>query len=258
MKRILACLAAVSSVLGHAADPDPDVKTGSPEGIIPVPMRIEMTEGVFTIQEDGASFHINGDASGSLTDYIGHYCPVFTVSDRQGDADILIEIGAKALKGTCLQENTGEAYSMEVSPERIKIKAGSEAGAFYAVQSLIQMIGCGNTGQLQCCRISDAPRFGYRGLHFDVSRHFRTKEFLMKQMDAMALVKLNRMHLHLTDGAGIRDSRNSPHGDRMRNGPTGRRIRSIASSHIRMPPEAITRRMTYVKSLHTRRRGISK
>lgn len=204
MKRILACLAAVSSVLGHAADPDPDVKTGSPEGIIPVPMRIEMTEGVFTIQEDGASFHINGDASGSLTDYIGHYCPVFTVSDRQGDADILIEIGAKALKGTCLQENTGEAYSMEVSPERIKIKAGSEAGAFYAVQSLIQMIGCGNTGQLQCCRISDAPRFGYRGLHFDVSRHFRTKEFLMKQMDAMALVKLNRMHLHLTDGAGWR------------------------------------------------------
>ena len=62
----------------------------------------------------------------------------------------------------------------------------------------------GATNQIKCCTITDCPRFAYRGLHFDVSRHFRSKEFLMKQIDAMALLKLNTMHLHLTDAAGWR------------------------------------------------------
>ena len=54
------------------------------------------------------------------------------------------------------------------------------------------------------CEIYDYPRFPYRGVHFDVSRHFRSVDFLKKQIDAMAMYKMNRMHIHLTDAAGWR------------------------------------------------------
>ena len=97
-----------------------------------------------------------------------------------------------------------EEYSLEVKPGGVVIRAGGEAGLFYAKQTLAQMTFDGTVKELQCCRIEDRPRFSYRGLHVDVSRHFRSVDFLKKQMDAMALFKMNRMHLHLTDAAGWR------------------------------------------------------
>lgn len=97
-----------------------------------------------------------------------------------------------------------EAYSMKVGPKGIEITAGGEAGVFYAMQSLDQMTAGGKIKELECCIINDSPRFRYRGLHVDVSRHFRSIDFLKKQMDAMALFKMNRMHIHLTDAAGWR------------------------------------------------------
>ena len=102
------------------------------------------------------------------------------------------------------QFGTAEAYRIEISTKGIDIKAGGEAGLFYAKQTLAQMTADGTVKELKCCRIEDAPRFSYRGLHVDVSRHFRSVDFLKKQMDAMALFKMNRMHLHLTDAAGWR------------------------------------------------------
>ena len=99
---------------------------------------------------------------------------------------------------------TAEAYRLEISPKGIDIKAGGEAGLFYARQTLAQMTADGTVKELKCCWIDDAPRFSYRGLHVDVSRHFRSVDFLKKQMDAMALFKMNRMHIHLTDAAGWR------------------------------------------------------
>ena len=97
-----------------------------------------------------------------------------------------------------------EAYELIVTKKGVKIKASSDAGEFYARQTLDQMIGGGEYKSLPCCEIIDAPRFSYRGLHVDVSRHFRSVEFLKKQIDAMVLFKMNRMHLHLTDAAGWR------------------------------------------------------
>ena len=99
---------------------------------------------------------------------------------------------------------TPEAYVLEVTPKGVTIKAGGEAGAFYAQQTLAQLIAFSTDKTIQCCKITDEPRFPYRGLHVDVSRHFRSVEFLKKQMDAMALFKMNKMHLHLTDAAGWR------------------------------------------------------
>ena len=97
-----------------------------------------------------------------------------------------------------------EGYELEVTANGVMIKASTESGAFYALQTLKQMTCEGSQKQIQCCKITDAPRFPYRGLHVDVSRHFRSIDFLKKQIDAMAMFKMNRMHIHLTDAAGWR------------------------------------------------------
>ena len=95
-------------------------------------------------------------------------------------------------------------YEMTITRRGVKILASDDAGFFYARQTLDQMTGGGKVKELQCCRILDVPRFPYRGMHVDVSRHFRSIDFLKKQIDAMAMFKMNRMHLHLTDAAGWR------------------------------------------------------
>lgn len=97
-----------------------------------------------------------------------------------------------------------ESYEMKVSERGVTIKASDDAGEFYAFQTLKQMTNDGKVKSIRCCEITDSPRFPYRGLHFDVSRHFRSVDFLKKQMDAMAMFKMNRMHIHLTDAAGWR------------------------------------------------------
>ena len=98
-----------------------------------------------------------------------------------------------------------ESYSLEVRKDGVRITSADDAGAFYAQQTLAQMISEDNgVKEVQCCVVNDCPRFSYRGLHFDVSRHFRSLDFLKKQIDAMALYKMNRMHIHLTDAAGWR------------------------------------------------------
>lgn len=102
-------------------------------------------------------------------------------------------------------EKGDEAYRLTVTKEGVKAEAVTAAGLFYAYQTLLQLAQFeGEQFRIPCVKVEDTPRFGYRGLHLDVSRHFRSKEFVMKQLDAMARYKMNRMHWHLTDGAGWR------------------------------------------------------
>ncbi len=96
-----------------------------------------------------------------------------------------------------------EGYRLDVTPHGVVIRARSIAGAYYALQTLHQLTGDQPT-EVAALRIDDAPRFPYRGFMLDVSRHFRSKAFVLRQIDAMARFKLNRLHLHLTDGAGWR------------------------------------------------------
>ncbi len=95
-----------------------------------------------------------------------------------------------------------EAYRLVISPKGATVEAMTEAGVFYALQTLSQMRQA--DPEVLCCEIIDYPRFPYRGLHIDVSRHFRTKEFIAKQMRLMSELKMNRLHLHLTDSEGWR------------------------------------------------------
>ena len=98
-----------------------------------------------------------------------------------------------------------ESYTLSVTPERILIRATSGAGLFYGIQTLLQLSQPSETGySIASVEVQDSPRFAYRGLMLDVSRHFFSKEFVKKQIDALAFYKINRLHLHLTDAAGWR------------------------------------------------------
>ena len=83
------------------------------------------------------------------------------------------------------------------------VRARGEAGLFYGLQTLLQLRSHYGD-KIPAQRIVDAPRFGYRGMHLDESRHFFGKEFVKKQLRMMASLKLNRLHWHLTDGGGWR------------------------------------------------------
>ena len=205
MKRIFTSLAAVGLALAvYAADGSTSV-AGTPLRVIPIPENIELEQGVFTVPEQGMTCYIEGEQTEDLTAYLRHFPLKCTRVEKAGKADVVIKItDTKRRKGTQEDHRNGEGYSLQITPERITVRAAGEAGAFYALQTLLQMTEEGKNRRLVCCTVDDRPRFAYRGLHFDVSRHFRSKEFLMKQMDAMALLKLNKMHLHLTNGTGWR------------------------------------------------------
>lgn len=106
-----------------------------------------------------------------------------------------------------------EGYSLNISPEQITILSSDEAGAFYAVQTLRQLL------PVECEKkiynknihmkvpagiIKDEPRFTHRGFMIDAGRYFFPADYVKKQIDIMALNKLNRLQLHLTDDQGWR------------------------------------------------------
>ena len=106
-----------------------------------------------------------------------------------------------------------EAYAIAVSPKKVAVKASGLNGFVYAIQTIKQMLPAEVFGNapaadldwtLPCVEIQDAPRFSYRGLHMDVSRHFFTMDEVKKYIDVMEVHKLNTLHWHLTDDQGWR------------------------------------------------------
>ena len=106
-----------------------------------------------------------------------------------------------------------EGYVLNVTPERIMMKVSSAKGLFYAFQTLRQLLPLDIEGEneksdiawiVPAVTITDAPRFGYRGLMVDVARYFISKEHLFRIIDHMARLKMNKLHLHLTDNNGWR------------------------------------------------------
>ncbi|GAA3558876.1 family 20 glycosylhydrolase [Snuella lapsa] len=94
-----------------------------------------------------------------------------------------------------------EGYIMEVTKKGINIKASTESGHYYALQTLRQLLRQKSDGvlQLELCRIEDHPAFPIRGYMIDVGRNFQTMASLKKQLDIMSKYKLNTFHWHLTD-----------------------------------------------------------
>ena len=134
--------------------------------IVPRPCQVTRTRGYFSV--DSASF----------------------ASDPAMYADFASDCGIPS-----------EGYVLDVSRKGIKVTSSDSLGAFYALQTLRQMV-CSEG--VPCSKITDSPRFHYRGIHLDVSRHFFPKEEVFKILDEMAFYKMNYFHLHLTDNGGWR------------------------------------------------------
>lgn len=106
-----------------------------------------------------------------------------------------------------LQINTLEdslKYTLRITKNNIVIVSGSNSGVFYGIQSLLQIINSTGIHTIQNLEIVDSPRFSWRGMHLDCSRHFFTIDEVKKYIDYLALYKMNTFHWHLTDDQGWR------------------------------------------------------
>ena len=120
---------------------------------------------------------------------------------RAGGSSIRIELAS-----TVAEPDLGrEGYRLAVNPGQMTIHSPKPAGAFYAIQTLRQLIAQSSHGwQIPAVAVRDKPRFPWRGLHLDVARHMFPVEFIKRYIDLMALHKLNTFHWHLTDDQGWR------------------------------------------------------
>ena len=120
---------------------------------------------------------------------------------RAGGSSIRIELASPVAE----PDLGSEGYRLAVNPGQIKIQSHKSAGAFYAVQTLRQLIVQSSHGwQIPAVAVKDKPRFPWRGLHLDVARHMFPVDFIKRYIDLMAMHKLNTFHWHLTDDQGWR------------------------------------------------------
>ena len=173
------------------------------QSVIPVPLKMEQGTGSFLLSEKTKLYtNLQGGEAELWENYL-KALPVqlkeARMKDRKQMLFLLITPKPPHLPAP-------ESYTLSVTSQRIEIRATSGAGLFYGMQTLLQLMQPASTGSysVPSVEIEDTPRFAYRGLMLDVSRHFSTKEFIKKQIDALAYYKINRLHLHLTDAAGWR------------------------------------------------------
>lgn len=100
----------------------------------------------------------------------------------------------------------GEAYNLSVNSDKIALMGSGNAGLFYAVQSLLNLVPAGATTQIDLpqLEVSDSPRFAWRGMHYDMGRNFHGKDVTLRLIEHMGRYKLNKLHLHLTEDEGWR------------------------------------------------------
>jgi hexosaminidase len=99
-----------------------------------------------------------------------------------------------------------ESYSLTITNDRVDLKAPTTLGALHGLETILQLLTKNTEGgfYFPLVTIKDAPRFSWRGLMIDVSRHFIPVDVLKRNIEAMAAVKMNVLHLHLTDNEGFR------------------------------------------------------
>lgn len=167
--------------------------------LLPVPKSIQPGNGFFTVNKGtGLCISAPENDRNAVTRLLGAWEDMLSVTEKPADADCIAMEICEKVDGI----SSPEGYAIEITEDGIKAKATSGAGLFYAAQTLLQLADGGN--RIPVCSITDEPEFEYRGMMLDVSRHFFGKEFIKKQIDAIAHFKMNRLHLHLTDAAGWR------------------------------------------------------
>ena len=179
-----------------------------PIAIIPKPQQVEPDSGYFLITtktkigvEDQSQLAIAALFSNSFSEFSG-FAP-----------DVNIEDASAQIQLHHSSEIPVEGYRLIISPENLEITANDGSGFFYGFQTLMQLLPPDFvSGQskarkqwaLPAVTIKDAPAFGWRGYMLDVSRHFFNKDQVKVLIDQIAALKMNRLHLHLTDDQGWR------------------------------------------------------
>ena len=189
--------------------------------VIPKPLAEIQTPDSFSIEpETSIIADIDSRASAAylaqrLRRATGFELPILESPPNRASGAIVLRVQSASPQASRASGLDSEGYRLDVTGERVEISASAPAGLFYGVQTLLQMLpprvyapdpaplGPGERS-LAGVRIEDRPRFSWRGLMIDVSRHFFSKEQLKKTIDAMAVHKLNVLHLHLTDDPGWR------------------------------------------------------
>ena len=187
----------------------------NPPAIIPAPQKLEVHDGLFKLEPatriyvDFPSRETGRYLAEKLDRSTGYQLEVVTnfISESSISAGILLTTRSA-------DTNMGlEGYELTVATNTVVIRAANQAGLFYGVQTLLQLLPpeifstnvfSGLNWQAPCVQITDWPRFKWRGLMLDVSRHFFTKPEVEQMLDVMALHKLNVFHWHLTDDDGWR------------------------------------------------------
>lgn len=175
------------------------------QNIIPQPENISLLKGQFKLNKGtkivtnltGSDFKVLNQYTSEV---LKHPLAYAKNPSKQGTFRLICKGTAKQA-AQAMDSVRLQGYELEVTPKGITIQALTPTGLFYGLQTVRQLE---KDGQIACVKVKDAPRFAYRGLMIDCSRHFWTKDFLKKQIDAMAYFKLDRFHWHLTDGGGWR------------------------------------------------------
>jgi hexosaminidase len=167
------------------------------QDIIPYPNHYEQKNGMLNISKE-----VTISASGEFASLVPGFVQTaknFSVQVREKKGKGFIQL----VRNTKL--NNPEEYLLNINSKTIIIEAGTVNGCFYGLQSALQLIiNAGTGGNIPCALIHDWPRYEWRGLMLDESRHFIGMAEVKSLLDFMALQKLNKFHWHLTDSQGWR------------------------------------------------------
>ena len=184
-------------------------------GLMPLPSHFEAGTGSFTLQPgmhvSYARFH-NARLEMGVVRMMARlqfesgvplpHVPSMVAGDVS-TAGILIDVTGAG--GAVQSADEDESYSLTVTPQLVTIKAATVVGAFHGMETLLQLVQLkDNAATIPAVSIEDTPRFQWRGLMIDVSRHFEPVKQIERTLDGMAMVKLNVFHWHLSDDQGFR------------------------------------------------------
>lgn len=164
--------------------------------VFPTPVSLKQGEGFFNINPETSiqSDPLFSQEAAYLAAELGSFIGKPLSISEKGKINLISDKNISA-----------EGYELEVSTTAIGIRASTQAGIFYGIQSLKSMLPVAawkapsTSVSLPCASVKDAPRFGYRGLHIDVARNFQTKEQVISMLNWMAMYKLNKLHFHFSE-----------------------------------------------------------
>jgi hexosaminidase len=184
-------------------------------GLMPLPSHLETASGTFTLRPGMhaayAHFHNERLEAGTvrmmarLQFESGVPLPHIPsqVAGDVSSAGIVIDVAGAGGAVQSLDED--ESYTLTVTPQLVTLKAATVVGAFHGMETLLQLVQLkDNAATIPAVSIEDTPRFRWRGLMIDVSRHFEPVNQIERTLDGMAMVKLNVFHWHLSDDQGFR------------------------------------------------------